>query len=416
VTTLDPELQSRAEFAIRRQVESLPGVDDGAIIIIENAKYAVRAMVGTLDFGRPGDGQVNAAVARRSPGSALKPFLYALAIDGGIIVPETRLPDVPLAFRDYKPENFDGRFLGDVPAREALVRSLNTPAVRLLETIGVPHAITQLQRCGVRSLTRPAAEYGLSLALGGGEVTLLELANAYAGLARGGVFANARFSEGEVAAAEQPFATGSVALVTQMLTDQPLPGGGRMAWKTGTSNGNRDAWCVGYSPSHTIAVWLGNKDGRSGAELVGARAAAPVVGQLALSADLNLGEFPAGELVTMDLCEHSGLRATVACLATQSGDAVARIPVRPCPGSCVANSADSGLKPRILSPSPGVHVAEGEAARLRVAAREGEQGAWYVNGEFVGWQPHFRNFTPGAHRITCLFTSGTTDAVELTVR
>jgi penicillin-binding protein 1C len=415
-TTLDPDLQARAEFAIRRQVESLPGVDDGAIIIIENAEFAIRAMVGTLDFTRVGDGQVNAAVARRSPGSALKPFLYALAIDGGLIVPDTQLPDVPLAFRDYKPENFDGSFLGEVAAREALVRSLNTPAVRVLESVGVAHTISQLQRCGVRSLDRPVADYGLTLALGGGEVSLLELANAYAGLAREGRFADAWFSQGEPSAAEQPFATGTVALVTQMLNDRPLPGGARMAWKTGTSNGHRDAWCVGYSPSHTIAVWLGNKDGRPSSALIGSQAAAPVVGQLALAPELNRGRFAADEVIAIDLCTRTGLRATAHCAGAQQGDAVAGIPLRPCPGACAADSARTGLKPRIVSPTSGTYVAEGAVARLRVAARDGENGAWYVNGEFVGWTPHFRDFLPGEHRITCLFASGTTDAVELLVR
>ena len=413
-TTLDPELQARAESAIQRQVDSIEGVDDGAIVIIENVSMAVRAMVGTLDFQRPGDGQVNAAIARRSPGSALKPFLYAIAIDGGLIAPESRLPDAPLAFRDYQPENFDGDFLGEVTAREALVRSLNTPAVRVLESIGVPHAIEQMQRCGVRSLDLSAADYGLTLALGGGEATLLELASAYAGLARGGQFSAARFTPSKIEV-EQPFAVGTIALITNMLRDQPLPGGGRMAWKTGTSNGHRDAWCVGYSPSHTVAVWLGNKDGRPSSDLVGWQAAAPVVAEFALDPQLNQGQFPAGDLLELALCQQTGLRATARCAGSFVGETVAGIPLRPCSSICLATSATSGLKPRIVSPSPGVYRAEGETARLRISARDGENGAWYINGEFVGWQAHFRNFEPGSHRITCLFATGITDAVELIV-
>ncbi len=292
-TTLDRRVQALAEETIREAVAALrrDGVTNGAVVVIENKTAAVRAMVGSCDFRADADdGQVNGAVAPRSPGSALKPFTYALAFERGIATPDTILADVPASYAGYDPENYDHTFRGPVTAREALSDSLNVPAVRLLGQVGHRPLHGLLRRLGLSTLTRDADHYGLSLTLGSTEVTLLELTNAYAALARLGVYKPYRLLETEpVADGQRVLSDGAAWLVADVLSDaeklcrRHLPGGEgglRMAWKTGTSFGHRDAWTVAYTPDYTVGVWVGNFDGRPSAALVGVRAAAPVAVRL----------------------------------------------------------------------------------------------------------------------------------------
>jgi penicillin-binding protein 1C len=177
-----------AEESLRRQVTT-PGVHGGSIVIIEVKTGAVRALVGSPDFwNQRWRGQVNGATARRSPGSALKPFVYATAIDQGLCTPATMIADVPLAIAGFHPQNFDHEFSGPVTVREALVRSLNIPALRMAQQVGQFNLVTLLRQTGLRTLDKSASHYGLGVALGSGEVTLLDLANAYACFARGGEY------------------------------------------------------------------------------------------------------------------------------------------------------------------------------------------------------------------------------------
>jgi penicillin-binding protein 1C len=153
-------------------------------VVIENETRAVRALVGSPNFFEEAyDGQVNGATARRSPGSTLKPFLYAMAMDAGLVIPDSYVLDIPTDFSGYVPENYDGLYHGRVTMREALVQSLNAPAVRLLNTVGIESFHRLLQRGGLTTLDRPSASYGLPLILGSGEVSLLDLTNLYATLA-----------------------------------------------------------------------------------------------------------------------------------------------------------------------------------------------------------------------------------------
>lgn len=402
VTTLDRQWQEIALTSLRSQVRKLPGVCDGAAIIIENETGAVRALVGTLDLLAPGTGWVNAACRPRSPGSALKPFIVATAIDAGLILPETLVADAPLIYPGYRPENFDGHYQGLVTVREALSRSLNTPAIRLLQAVGADYAHACLLRCGLRNLSRrPAADVSLSLALGSGEVTLLELTNAYAGLARGGLFFPPRLLEaGAAEALAVPvFSPGAATLVIEMLADRPLPGASRLplAWKTGTSNGCRDAWCVGLNRDLTIGVWLGNKSGRPAAGLVGASAAAPVVADILSRVYAGLAAAPlptpTGTTPTA-ICRASGLPAGPACAHTQISLSVTGIPARLCP-HCPRSTAqpnasptprppDAAERPRILLPRPGTYLAEGDTVRLTFSAAGQEPLLWFVDGEFIG--------------------------------
>lgn len=424
-TTLDPQLQTHARLALRSAVAHLPHVADGAAVVIGTRTGNVRAFVGTLDFARPLDGQVNAATALRSPGSALKPFIYAVAMDGGLIVPDTRLDDRPLTYRDYRPGNFDGTFVGGITARMALSRSLNTPAVILLQRAGAAHVLKRLHQCGLRSLNRSAQEYGLALALGGGEVTLLELTNAYAGLARGGLFHPWRTcSDQAVPPSVTPFARGTVTLVTDMLATTPLPGAVMLdlAWKTGTSNGCRDAWCFAYNTEYTVGVWLGNKSGAPSGNLVGARAAAPVVADLFLRIYRQQRAPPAQTrqgTVQIKICRRTGLRPTAACKARMDTEAPDQIPLRPCMACTKATAAASDSSARILAPAPGTYHAENGAVTLALASVSGKPLLWYVDDTFIG---RFAKrgqvaFTLGIHRIHSVDqTSGATHDVRVAIR
>lgn len=293
-TTMDPELQRLAEDALRRRVVALraDGVRSGAVVVLEVATGAVRAMVGSPNADAPRDaGQVNAALAPRSAGSTLKPFLFALAFDEGRLTPETVLADVPRQYPDYEPANFDGQYRGLVSARRALLDSLNIPALDLVGEIGVERFHENLRSLGLTTLNRPAAHYGLGLALGNGEVTLLSLTNGYAALARGGQARPPVWFESESPApAVEAVSAEAAWLVSDILSDPeraaplPIPLGNvrlpSLAWKTGTSSGFRDAWAIAWNREYVIGVWLGNPDGAPSPALVGGEAAAPVAWEI----------------------------------------------------------------------------------------------------------------------------------------
>ena len=349
-TTIDAKVQETAarilnEYLVDAERQpSLRGshsTSTGALIVMDTQNRHVLAMVGSHDFfDRKALGQINGTLAPRSPGSALKPFVYALAMEKGLITPETLLFDVPVTHADYTPVNYDGKYNGYVTARQALARSLNVPAVNLtarLENstahVGGSTLHTFLKRAGISTLA-PAQKYGLSMVLGGCEVNLLELTTLYAGLANMGEFGpyqltlprNSQQKSGHQPSAissqsqdgserliplNRPFPTAESErserleshftqrllrketsfIITEMLTKSQLPTNTvknpeafertmnlpKIAWKTGTSYGHRDAWCIGYSPTLTIGVWLGNFDGKGTPMLSGTDAATPIL-------------------------------------------------------------------------------------------------------------------------------------------
>ena len=315
-TTLDRSAQRIAEAQVARHVPGLrrQGIAQAAVVVLETRGRRLRALVGSAGFLEAGRaGQVNGATARRSPGSTLKPFLYALAVERGEIVPDACLLDVPTDFAGYVAQNYDGRYHGRVTAREALRRSLNAPAVRLLSRVGLPPFHELLERGGITTLDRPRGRYGLPLVLGAGEVTLVELTNLYAALADGGAYRPLAWRAGAPVTAAEPLVSRETAwLVTEILreVERPdLPAAWRLArdvpavaWKTGTSYGHRDAWAVGYAGSYTIGVWVGNFDGAARQGISGAEHAAPLLFDLfraldpggAQSGGTQSGGTPAG--------------------------------------------------------------------------------------------------------------------------
>ena len=303
-TTIDATVQETAARILREYLNASAtggqahGASTGAIVVMDTQSRHVLAMVGSHDFfDRRASGQVNGTLAPRSPGSALKPFVYALAMEQGLITPETLLFDVPVTHSGYKPVNYDGTYNGYVTARQALADSLNIPAVNLNARLKNTTLHAFLSRAGISTLA-PAQKYGLSMVLGGCEVNLLELTTLYAGLANMGKFALYQLTlpppihETQTENTSQRLLREETSfIITEMLTTSQLPGNTiknpeafestmnlpKIAWKTGTSYGHRDAWCIGYSPKLTIGVWLGNFDGKGAPMLSGADAATPIL-------------------------------------------------------------------------------------------------------------------------------------------
>lgn len=265
------------------------GIGNAAAVVIDNESRSLRALVGSAGFFEAEfQGQVDAALARRSPGSTLKPLLYALAMDLGELVPDSRVLDVPTDFAGYIAQNYDGEYRGAVTAAEALRSSLNAPAVRLLARVGLERFHGLLRDGGLETLDRPAIHYGLPLVLGAGEVRLLDLTNLYATLAAGGVHAPVRWlEETPVAEGRRLLSAEASWLTTRILTEvsrPDLPDAWRLtrnvpavAWKTGTSYGHRDAWAVGFSRRYSIGVWVGNPDGRPRRGISGSEHASPLL-------------------------------------------------------------------------------------------------------------------------------------------
>jgi len=331
-TTLDISIQRIAEGAAKGRIGELRrrGIDNLAIVVIENRGRELRAMVGSSDFfEKPYSGQVNNALARRSPGSALKPFLYAMALDRGLVIPETFMLDIPTDFSGYIPKNYDGKYRGRVTMREALIRSLNAPAVGLLAQLGLDDFHKVLLRGGLTTLDRPLSEYGLPLILGSGEVTLLDLTNLYATLAEGGVHRPVKIKLDDAPDYEEErlFSGEASYLITQILTELGRPDMPylaweltrevpQVAWKTGTSYGHRDAWAIGYSSRYTIGVWVGNPSGRGEKGISGAEHAAPLLFDLfrAIEGDGAKLPGPAGlRLGTIEVCRESHMLPTPFC-------------------------------------------------------------------------------------------------------
>lgn len=302
-TTLDLRTQRSLERVLTTYVSEhrSVGIHNAAAMLVDYRDLSVRAMIGSADFFDARiEGQVNGTLAKRSPGSSLKPFIYALGIDQGVIHPQTVLKDTPTAFGPFNPENFDGRFVGPITAREALIRSRNVPALTLASQLSTPSFYQFLRSAGV---SRMASEkhYGLALTLGGGEVTMEESATLYAMLANRGRLAPLRYFTDEPRVEGVRMLSEEASFMTlDMLRSAPRPedsfarrrGGVQAAWKTGTSWGFRDAWTAGTFGPYVLIVWIGNFDGRGNPAFVGVQAAAPLFFRLldALAAQEKLIE------------------------------------------------------------------------------------------------------------------------------
>ena len=281
---IDARLQAGLEKLARERVERLGPKLSLAILAIDNATGEVRAQVGSADYmNRERAGAIDMTQALRSPGSALKPFIYALAFESGLAHPETLLDDRPSRYGLYQPENFDLAFQGTVTARKALQLSLNVPAVELLSELGPARLLSRLRQTDTAVAMPKEAAPGLAIGLGGLGITLADLTRLYSGLARGGDMPLLARRMGEAAsqAPERRIADPVASwYVFDILRGAPPPDNalaGRIAFKTGTSYGYRDAWAVGYDRHFTVGVWVGRPDGTAVPGLVGRLVAAPVL-------------------------------------------------------------------------------------------------------------------------------------------
>ncbi len=289
-TTLDAALQRRLEDLLLGWRARLPERTSAAILVVEQPSMAVRAYLGSVDIGDAKRfGHVDMVSAVRSPGSTLKPFLYGMALDEGLIHSESLLQDVPRRYGDYRPGNFAAGFSGAVSASEALASSLNLPAVQLLEAYGPKRFAGELRSAGVPLLLPPLAEPNLALILGGAGSRLEELVSGYSAFARGGKAARLRFQPQDELLERRLLSPGAAWIVRRILSGQARPDRDpraqlvqrpTLAWKTGTSYGFRDAWAIGVAPRYVIGVWIGRPDGTPVPGQFGLASAAPLLLQV----------------------------------------------------------------------------------------------------------------------------------------
>lgn len=332
-TTLDLELQESVEGLVKSHLALLKknNVGNAAVVVADVESGDVLALVGSAGYHRRKDGQHNAAVALRQPGSTLKPFTYALLLErvgqAGFILPDLNLyEDADL--ESFIPKNYDKHFHGPVSIRTALACSYNVPAVRALERVGTKNLLQLLRRLGFSDLTQPPEHYGLGLTLGDGSTSLFQLVGAYRSLARGGLYSPLRLlSNEESTPAERIISPQSAYLISDILTDKnaripsfgspnslefPFP----CAVKTGTSKGYRDNWTVGYTSRFVVGVWVGNSDGQPMRDVSGITGAGPLFRDVILT--LGRGEEfsrPPG-LTLENVCTLSGSRANAVCPTT----------------------------------------------------------------------------------------------------
>ncbi|HZG00883.1 MAG TPA: penicillin-binding transpeptidase domain-containing protein, partial [Chitinophagales bacterium] len=299
--TVSPAMQVQTENIVFNYVQRLQGINvtNAAVLVIDNETQRVLAYCGSADFYNAfNQGQVDGVRAVRSPGSTLKPFLYALCFDRGLATPLMHLDDVPCDYDGYKPKNFDNRYNGSVTVEQALSRSLNVPAVELMNRLGARTFSEQLARVGFRDFQRRKELLGLSAILGGCGVTLEELVTMYAMFANGGEQRRIQWTTNTADSFAirgcSPSAAYMVTRTLTQLTRPDLPNNfsssfrlPKIAWKTGTSYGRRDAWSIGYNDRYTVGVWVGNFDGTGVPELTGADVATPLLFELFNTIDYN---------------------------------------------------------------------------------------------------------------------------------
>ncbi len=338
-TTIDRAIQSRVNQIVQKHQRRLKAnyINNMAVIVAEIPSKKVKAYVGNTfaDDSLNHGNYVDVVQAPRSSGSILKPFLYCKMMDEGMLLPSMLVPDIPIRFGGFTPMNFDRHYNGAVPAEEALARSLNIPAVHLLRDFGVAPFHSFLKQTGMSTLRQSPDYYGLSLILGGAEVKLWDLAGMYASLAtildtynnKDGVYFSNPFSPlvwnenqkpAQTTELEQPVVrAASIYSTFKALLEVTRPESEsgwerfaqskKIAWKTGTSFGFRDAWAVGVTPKYVVAVWVGNADGEGRAGLTGVSAAAPVMFDVfSTLPDVQWFDAPIDEMDSVEVCSESG--------------------------------------------------------------------------------------------------------------
>lgn len=333
--SLDITLQKELEELVAQyiQTQQAKGVSNAAVLLVDTRDLSIKSMIGSADYNSVEiHGQVNGTMARRSPGSTLKPFLYALAIDQGIIHPMSMLKDVPTSFGYYQPENFDGHFIGPLSARDALIRSRNVPAVWLANQTQRPSLYQFLKQADIHYL-KLEEFYGLGIVLGAGEIKMTDLASLYALLATDGRSRPLRYTLQDPASTGTSLLSPEATFITRdMLRHNPridgLPQDHRenswpVAWKTGTSWGYHDAWAAGIVGPYVLIVWVGNFHNQGTANFIGIKTAAPLFFNIADALphikpqNMRFTDKPPEGVALVDVCKASGDLPNKWCPQTQ---------------------------------------------------------------------------------------------------
>lgn len=441
-TTINRPLQQFVETQVKQVIDSLSNhnVHDAAAVIIDNYSGEVLAYAGSPDYFNDAKlGRNDGVQALRQPGSTLKPFVYELALEKGVIKPNSILADVPSHYaipgaKLYSPTDYTNSFLGPVTVRVALANSLNVPAVKVLEKVGVKTFLNRLHELGFENLNQSAEYYGLGLSLGGGEVSLWELAKAYLTMARMGKNTPLLtiLNQSPVPSPQNPTSNPTNwQLIINMLSDRyaratafgvdsvlnlPFP----TAVKTGTSSNYRDTWTVGFSTDYTVATWVGNFNGEPMRQVSGVTGAAPLWNRIMLHLHENQApaDFsPPKKLVQLPICANTGLKPTPSCTS------VVQEYFSPEDKIAYENSADFNLSPmydqwlakqtpsnftsdklRILFPRDGdlfllYPGAEGQQKlEFKLASNSHQSVEWWLNGKQLSTQSNnaiFWHLRPG---------------------
>ncbi|NDC42798.1 MAG: penicillin-binding protein 1C, partial [Chitinophagia bacterium] len=330
-STVDIQMQQSAEHIIANYLHEmkLHNINNASVLVTDNVTHQVLVYVGSGDFDdRSHFGQVDGVHALRSPGSTLKPLLYGMAFDAGLVTPKLITPDVPINIRGYTPENYDKLFRGNVTIEYALRNSLNIPAVRLLDQLGTDTFIHRMMKAGFGAVGDKKKKPGLAVILGGCGVRLDELTAMYSSFANDGNYqplaytmpAAVKKTTADTTTKFTVLSSSSAYMLTQVLSELHRPdlpnaydiaqGIPKIAWKTGTSYGRKDAWSIGYNKRYTIGVWLGNFSGQGVPELSGANTATPLLFQLFNALDHNAAHDwlePPAALSFRLVCAETGM-------------------------------------------------------------------------------------------------------------
>lgn len=397
--TLDMQMQRLVEKRLAQSIArgASWGMQNASVTLVENRNAHIKALAGSADFWNTGiKGQVDGTMAPRSPGSTLKPFIYALALEQGLITPATLLSDSPHGFGAYMPENSDGTFVGPLSATEALQRSRNIPAINLANRLKDPGLYGFLQKGGI-DFPKPAGHYGLSLVLGGAEVRPRELAGLYTSLTNKGLWRPPVLYLPAQTAAPVALLSPEAAYIALSMLQSPAPG---VYVKTGTANGYKDAWAAGIVGPYTLIVWVGNFDGSPNHGFTGQGAAVPLFLDIASS----LAAYSRWDSAALMEERREGLNLARIPICTATGEPVQEN--EPCisrtgrSNAVVSTWYIPGISPvygkkdvnnlRLISPRENMayqaRLLEAVSIPLQVEKTEGDESPifWFSNERFLG--------------------------------
>lgn len=427
-TTINSPIQQLAQKVVAEMSPSNLGIDGLAMAVIDVTNSALVALVSNNNANNAQSGQINGALIWRQPGSLLKPFIFATAYQQGSITPSSFLQDQTTEWAEYRPENMDKKFLGTLSAQSALAQSRNLPAVNLLSQIGVDNFREVLQKMNLRVNDK----VGLSLALGTPEMRLLDLANAYATLARHGIYQSLRILRDEKLSDELRVFSAPAAWLT-LSSLSPEKDAPKIAWKTGTSWQHRDAWAMAMSPRYVVAVWSGCWTGNSNERLVGGEISLPPALTMLKHLDKNeTWEKPLG-VQTRKICATSGLIATTACPTTQDEYYIIGVSKEKlCPQHFGANNTDNAATKTqnensasaenftLISPRQNAqYFISAETPTLPLQAISEQNINWYLNGEKIATtKPHEIypwTMQSGTHEIIAVDQHGNAKKITFSV-